>query len=242
MDITLSTIFTATTAALITGLLMLVGLIISKENKTSEFRQLWIDSLRREVSDFVGHIEVIILHGRLLHQKTHSKSGTDSTKEIEKCIESIQENICQAHSLARSIMLRLNPHEHQDIREIMQILDKQLETLPLPSRDETSKTLNRLTEAIQKELKIEWERVKKGEPTFKMTKVTVTFSLVVVIGVLVALAIKTTLNPASVKASKADVKPCQCQITSAKSVSTTKSSTGSTKTLPGAALEKRKIE
>lgn len=220
MDITPSTIFTAIAAAIITGLLTLVGLIISKENKTSEFRQQWIDNLRREVSDFVGNIEVIILHGRWLHQKTQDKSGIDATKEIEKCIESIQENVCQAHSLARNILLRLNPHEHQDIREIMQILDKQLETLPLPTRDETSKTLNRLTEAIQKELKIEWERVKNGEPTFRKTKIIVTTSLVVVIGALIALAIIITMAPASAKTSKAYAKPCQCRMTSAKSVPT----------------------
>ncbi|MSM41453.1 MAG: hypothetical protein GJT30_17685 [Geobacter sp.] len=219
MDITPSTIFTAIAAAIITGLLTLVGLIISKENKTSEFRQQWIDNLRREVSDFVGHIEVIILHGRWLHEKTKNKSGLEATKEIEKCIESIQESVCQAHSLARSILLRLNPHEHQDIREIMQILDKQLETLPLPTRDETSKTLNRLTEAIQKELKIEWERVKRGEPTFRTTKTVVTIALVAVISALIALAIIITIKPASVKASKTYVKPCQCQFTSAKSIS-----------------------
>jgi hypothetical protein len=38
----------AISAAIITGLLSLVGLIISKENKTSEFRQQWIDSFRKK--------------------------------------------------------------------------------------------------------------------------------------------------------------------------------------------------
>ena len=48
----------AITAALITGFLSLLGLIISKEQKTSEFRQQWIDALRQELAEFLGYAEI----------------------------------------------------------------------------------------------------------------------------------------------------------------------------------------
>ena len=39
----------AVVAALIAGTVSLLGLIISKEQKTSEFRQAWIDALRNDL-------------------------------------------------------------------------------------------------------------------------------------------------------------------------------------------------
>src|SRR5579862_1385600 len=42
-------------AAVIAALISLLGLIISKENKVSEFRQTWIDSLREEVAAVITH-------------------------------------------------------------------------------------------------------------------------------------------------------------------------------------------
>ena len=51
----------AIAAALIAGLISLLGLIISKEQKTSEFRQAWIDGLRSELSLVIAHANA--LHG-----------------------------------------------------------------------------------------------------------------------------------------------------------------------------------
>ncbi len=53
----------AIVAALITGILSVLGLVISKEQKTSEFRQQWIDDLRREVSELLACVEAIRLYG-----------------------------------------------------------------------------------------------------------------------------------------------------------------------------------
>lgn len=49
----------AIAAALIAGLVSLLGLIISKEQKTSEFRQAWIDALRKELSAVIAHTNAI---------------------------------------------------------------------------------------------------------------------------------------------------------------------------------------
>ena len=42
------------TAALIAGFFSLLNLIVSKEQKVSEFRQQWIDSLRQELADHIA--------------------------------------------------------------------------------------------------------------------------------------------------------------------------------------------
>jgi hypothetical protein len=49
----------AVVAALIAGTVSLLGLIISKEQKTSEFRQAWIDALRCDLSAFLTQINAI---------------------------------------------------------------------------------------------------------------------------------------------------------------------------------------
>jgi hypothetical protein len=49
----------ATVAALIAGTVSLLGLIISKEQKTSEFRHAWIDALRSDLTAFLTQINAI---------------------------------------------------------------------------------------------------------------------------------------------------------------------------------------
>lgn len=47
----------ATIAAIVAALVALLGLIISKEQKVSEFRQQWIDALRADIAATIryGH-------------------------------------------------------------------------------------------------------------------------------------------------------------------------------------------
>jgi hypothetical protein len=49
----------AIAAALIAGLLTFLGLIVAKENKTSEFRQAWIDSLRLDFAKLISNARAI---------------------------------------------------------------------------------------------------------------------------------------------------------------------------------------
>jgi hypothetical protein len=44
----------AVIAAIIAGSIALLGLIISKEQKVSEFRQQWIDALRQDIAPLYG--------------------------------------------------------------------------------------------------------------------------------------------------------------------------------------------
>jgi hypothetical protein len=49
----------AVVSASIGGLLAFLGLVIAKENKTSEFRQAWIDSLRQDLAKMMASANAI---------------------------------------------------------------------------------------------------------------------------------------------------------------------------------------
>jgi hypothetical protein len=95
----------ATIAALIAGLVSLLGLIISKEQKTSEFRQAWIDSLRAETSAFISHTNA--LYGVL-----NPKSRVGNPREIWKIS---YEDLIGINVASTSIRLRLNVKERSSL-------------------------------------------------------------------------------------------------------------------------------
>lgn len=56
MDKILLTAFLTALAGFITAALSIVKLVNEKESKTSEYRQLWTDSVRKALSDLIGNI------------------------------------------------------------------------------------------------------------------------------------------------------------------------------------------
>lgn len=146
--------------ALIGGWFSLLGLLISKEQKVSEFRQQWIDALRVEVSSLISHANS--LHAfwsvtRALDREAFEKSRLDYT------------GINQA---AAQIRMRLNPDEETSKAVLSKIAE--IENLLAPGSIPDYRTLN----DVEKELvirtnvvlKSEWKRVKSGEPVFTMIK------------------------------------------------------------------------
>lgn len=162
----------AITAAFIAGIISLLGLVISKENKTSEFRQQWIDSLREEISDFLGKISSKRA-SIMIFQETMKNL---SNKEKNDFILKISTEIKEASTVYWKICLRLNPKEHMKLQTALNSLNaasgqmsQNLENLQPLQED--------LVKEVKDQLKKEWERVKKGEPFFRITK----WSLVLII-------------------------------------------------------------
>src|SRR5690606_14295723 len=89
----------AIVAALITGLVSFLGLIISKENKVSEFRQDWINSLRSELADLISHANAI--HG----------AGVAASGSAGDMWNVVREDFVGINQAAANIRLRLNPRE-----------------------------------------------------------------------------------------------------------------------------------
>jgi hypothetical protein len=163
----------ATIAALIAGTVSLLGLIISKEQKTSEFRQAWIDGLRGDLVAFLTQFNAI-------HDATRVKYPDHAKK-----VETLRPLYMTLNSSTFSILLRINPHEDNCKR----LLDA-METFNGLSVDEARLTTDNIraieTEflaASQALLKSEWRRVKSGETTFKLAKL---LALLVVAGSIIA--------------------------------------------------------
>ncbi len=169
----------AVVAALVAGLVSLLGLIISKEQKISEFRQAWIDALRSEISALISHANAI--HGT-------SAAGLERASELWKVVRPDFLGINQA---AANVRLRLNPKEKEASAVLEQI--EGLEQLLLPGRtveyaqiDETEK---RLVAAAQVLLKQEWLRVKQGEQVYRIARICALIVLMVCVVALFTIAV-----------------------------------------------------
>jgi len=147
-------------AALIAGLISLLGLIVSKEQKTSEFRQAWIDSLRGDLSTYLTCINAAQDAYRLIY-------NSDSAK-----LKAMQPHYLELNKAIFNILLRLNPKEALS-RDVLNCLGE----FNKLSRDPNTLTLENIRPiqasmlvASQELLKSEWKRVKAGELTFKVAK------------------------------------------------------------------------
>lgn len=154
----------AITAALIAGAISFVSTILSKEQKTSEFRQAWIDSLREELSEFFSHIYTIATFLRM-------KSARGG--QIEQLLDYFEERddeVCKAEMMYTRIMLRLNPKEHQKLFKALREVHSLILSKKILEKDHVAQLSNELMQESRTVLKYEWKRVKRGEFAFMVTK------------------------------------------------------------------------
>lgn len=149
-------------AATVAGAISLVSLIISKENKTSEFRQQWIDALRLELSTYISHSMEIHRH-RIWGRETTDEKWDAISESYQKVNESITK-----------IRLRLNPKEDQSkkILALLKEYERFFSNNGVPSQEDFSKLNHEFVEASQTLLKLEWNRVRNGEVVFQVVRAT----------------------------------------------------------------------
>ena len=94
-----SGVFVAILVALISGVFSLVGLIISKEAKLSEFRQAWIDALREDLSNFTAHAVMIsayckaVLAPVKLHRDTSLSEANGDRQRVREIEDQYRHSI-----------------------------------------------------------------------------------------------------------------------------------------------------
>ena len=167
----------AVVAALIAGLVSFLGLIVSKEQKTSEFRQAWIDNLRNNLTDFLTQINTI-----------HDAVKINYKDHAEK-LAALRPHYSSLNNSTFNILLRVNSHE-----KISKALLDDMGQFNELMRDESKLTfdnIRRIEENFISNanalLKSEWRRVKLGEPAFQIAKIAAFF---VVIGSFMILGAK----------------------------------------------------
>jgi hypothetical protein len=142
-------------AATIAGAVAFLASVFSKEQKTSEFRQAWIDALRNDLSELISIAlqigdEILVRHKR-----------DESTQAIQAHLRTKESEFQRLEACKTRIRLRLNPKEHQVLLDAVKAMSD-------PSDHDTKSEA--LIAESQRVLKAEWKRVKRGEPVFFVTK------------------------------------------------------------------------
>ncbi len=171
----------AIAAAVIGGAISFIVTVLSKEQKTSEFRQAWIDALRNDLSEFVAAVDGISSFLRLKISRGHVP---------EQLTDFLAERYDDVHRMGVSyhrILLRLNPKEHTKLIDALKELLSVMSSHRL-ALDEAQ--VDRLTRGViaeaQTVLKREWRRVKRGELAFFLTKYVSLALLLIALGLAVA--------------------------------------------------------
>lgn len=172
-------------AAVIAAVISLAGLIISKENKVSEFRQAWIDALREEVAAVLTHAHVLYM-SYLLKVNQQAPAAT---------WQKVREDLVNLNSAGAKIKLRLNPKEESS-RAVLRALEAHEKLFPnegaIPDLDTLESSESKLLTCTQVVLKEEWRRVKWGEYFYRA--VTVGTALLVLGGLYLLLRPSTLLS------------------------------------------------
>jgi hypothetical protein len=158
IDSPISIALIGTLAAWIAGVFSLLGLIISKDQKTSEFRQEWIDELRLDIAIRVAHAHQIHAYSSV------RGSGTD-----QELWTATREDFIQLNKASTRIKLRLNHNEAESkllLRSMLELESLFRTPLTIASLGE----INKIVDSIERDapiiLKTEWTRVKNGEPIY----------------------------------------------------------------------------
>ncbi|HSI42113.1 MAG TPA: hypothetical protein VLA00_16335 [Xanthobacteraceae bacterium] len=164
--------FGAVGAAFIAAIVSLIGLIISKEQKVSDFRQAWVDALRVEFVNYLTSINSIADALSVIY-----------TSQAEKvsALSPLYRTLNQAHF---AINLRLNssePHSMRVLTCMKSFSDIALDENKIKATQFKSIEVKFIT-AANDLLKYEWKRVKRGELTFVVTKFVAVMVLVAIVG------------------------------------------------------------
>ncbi|MBB3346022.1 hypothetical protein [Sphingomonas sp. BK069] len=158
-------------AAIIAGLVSLLGLIIGKEQKISEFRQAWINDLRKCLIAYLVQINAIADAIR-----SRAQPGGPGTAAII-------ENYKALNEASHGIVLRVNPDEATAKALLASMsafenLAKNNATLTPTNIEEAEKVY---VSASKNLLKHEWKRVKRGERTYVLSKYIVLTCIILLI-------------------------------------------------------------
>jgi hypothetical protein len=164
-------------AAAIAAFISLVGLIITKESKVSEFRQSWIDALRADIA-------TLIAHSYAGHATWSESTSTDTAKWLDA-----RGHVLSLNEAWARIKLRLNPKEKSSTA-LLKVL-KEHEDLwakageGAPDWNDLIAVTDKILDATQVVLKEEWQRVKHGERVYRVA--TVSAGLLVILGLFLLL-------------------------------------------------------
>ena len=159
-------------AALITALISFVNLTLSKEQKTSEFRQAWIDGLREELATFFSSARALC---RTMQEARSPNCNDEDVKNFRFSNDQIGKMRLDGADALYRVKLRLNKNEaeHQELLRLLVAATNIQNQINIEKGHDYTEALDAIERAAgysQDILKNEWERVKKGEKSFQIAK------------------------------------------------------------------------
>jgi hypothetical protein len=149
----------AVVAAFLTALVTALGLVITKENKTSEFRQAWIDALRADIAIYASHIIVLMATVRI--EGRAAPVWKDS-----------KDDLFALNEAAIRIRLRQFPRKplHIKLLSALDAIEAQFDKQSTLDEAQIDSLQKEFLLDAQQLLKAEWTRVKVGEWTFRWSR------------------------------------------------------------------------
>jgi hypothetical protein len=169
-------------AAIIGGFFSLMNLVSSKEQKVSEFRQNWIDSLRESISSYIASLYYIsTLYEHYVKQHPDKKDRFEMTKGVE-------ETYLLVNKMYNDIIFRINDNETKpELKKLnddfLLALEESRELFNKNELKEAKLSCNKIREHTKPLLKNEWKRVKTGETTYRYSKYFAIIILIIGIGI-----------------------------------------------------------
>lgn len=149
------------TAAAIAGVVAFIISVLTKEHRISEFRQSWIDSLRNDISELLSLFNLLAAAF-----DREAKLYGDKNKALDEHWTKHHADLVNVQTLTNRVVLRLNKKEHSVLIGKLAELEDSLgkgQAVAVPIIDGIMAEVSSL-------LKLEWERVKKGETVFQALK------------------------------------------------------------------------
>jgi hypothetical protein len=157
-------------AAIIAGVFSYINLISVKESKVSEFRQNWINDLRKEIAKYTSSVRTLIEklryenHGQFIPKQEFMAKKNNHIELYNDILNS-----------KNSILLRINDKEkEQKIKEIndrflslVEEIHNDFESSELGNAEEKIKSLIKQSREL---LKYEWDRARDGEKSYRAAK------------------------------------------------------------------------
>jgi len=169
----------AVAAALLSATISLINMIISKDQKTTEFRQEWINSLRVELSDLLALAKSVRAQSNIISFLDSKPNREKEEEAINKLLDKVKNHSKDLNNSHTKILLFLNPKEHKKLIDLISTLVKNSNSTSNDKDFNANKQNDLIILESQEVLKTEWERVKNGERTFFLTKYLLMFLLLV---------------------------------------------------------------
>lgn len=183
--------------AIVSIFFALIGVMITRENKVSEFRQKGIDELREEINLFVAHSTIVLIISSdmayvLFEKVSDEKPETKEVYRREKNKE-LNEHYLTTTKTATSIRLRVNDTKllsqldklQNSFTSLVTYIYQQDTTILRQEMQKVALELNEFIAMSKIFLESEWKKVEEGEKVFSSTtkwiKYLLGFAVVIVV-------------------------------------------------------------